>query len=351
MILDLECLTDLLPLLGSLLVVPPLYPSLDEFSDLPLDVKEFILAWHRRTLAWIRRYGLHDGRDLLCYTELPIARLREWKRLGSPWWTHITYMVVHYDYSHLVTNLIALILSASGSVYAEVGALGVYATFLGGGICATTLGTTFSIGNEPNKPGTLAWDGTWNSFSSRLSSLFSAPYLGQNHRQLHCGCSAGVAALQGLSLGFQMQHLCALALSVVGDLGRACHDALAGSRPRKAIAASSSLTSAYRFLFGLRDGEGGVDGGRRRRDCPSSRATKQELVWQSVSVAQLVYLIWKEYQLAVRPGRGRTAGSDSLSVPFVDHSGHLAGFAFGVASYGAIAVARTAASSSSSFLK
>ena len=208
-----------------------------------------------------------------------------------------------------------------------------------------------AIGNEPNKPVTLAWDGTWNSFSSRLSSLFSAPYLGQNHRQLHCGCSAGVAALQGLSLGFQMQRLCALALSVVGDLGRACHDALAGSRPRKAIAASSSLTSAYRFLFGLRDGEGVVDGGRRRRDCPSSRATKQELVWQSVSVAQLVYLIWKEYQLAVRPGRGRTAGSDSPSVPFVDHSGHLAGFAFGDASYGAIAVARTAASSSSSFLK
>ncbi len=125
---------DLLPLLAGLLVVPPLAPSARSLSYLPVELQEFILAWHRRSLHWLRRacatllrHPIRDGRDLV-FSQQQVER-------KGRWWSVVTHLFVHADYGHLASNLLGLFFAAAGP-RRDFGAATAYGVFFGGGVFA-----------------------------------------------------------------------------------------------------------------------------------------------------------------------------------------------------------------------
>jgi membrane associated rhomboid family serine protease len=135
--------------------------------------------------------------------------LKYTNKASGRWWTVVTHMFLHQDPEHLFQNALVLIPSG-GSVANNFGVLSTYAIFLGGGIFAALEGHGREYQDKQQWSRKLALPdysgriGEWWDKSVRRAAPYLGKYLSNNS---YMGCSAGVAALQGMNAMVWLEQL------------------------------------------------------------------------------------------------------------------------------------------------
>lgn len=157
-------------------------------------------AQYNRRNPYLFPINYDDLTKNFCYSEM--AAFDEGR-----WWTTVTHMWLHGDLQHLQSNLTVLI-PAGYAVTKQFGIIHCWGVFLGGGIFAALegwgrdfqnkqrLATTFAL---PKELGAVSkwWDDGVRRF---------APVLAK-YTNVYFGCSAGVAALQGMTVMVWIEQL------------------------------------------------------------------------------------------------------------------------------------------------
>jgi membrane associated rhomboid family serine protease len=138
------------------------------------------------------------------------------------WWCALTSIFVHQDAQHCVSNIFGLLANGS-SVYQHTGVLGMYLTFLGGGVLGnmnvyanrqelqSRLSSSLALSSHsgPNRSPTSLISDSWNALVDSATAV-ATPHV---HRYMnYCGSSVGVTALGGASFMFSLCELLNLSL-------------------------------------------------------------------------------------------------------------------------------------------
>ena len=198
-------------------------------------------------------------------------------RHGSQWWTILTHMFVHQNRDHLISNALTMIPSAF-AVSKNYGILATYTVFLGGGVFAALQSQDYQIqqawsktfafpfANYEHAKGIGQW---WDRNVRRASSWF------EKYVIRYCGCSAGVAALEGMQIMIWLEQI------------------------------------AFALVFPNRD--------------PPVPTNGLSLILTAVNVVSLLTCYANEMHYL---SSGTRYG--------IDHAGHLAGFCFGLGCFGVV---------------
>jgi len=141
------------------------------------------------------------------------------------WWTAVSPMAFHHDYDHLRANLLGQIL-LQGLVRERLGNIGLYVTFIGGGIYSALVdhfeGGVFHLFHwrgdklpQPQSNPLPRWfrgSNVTSWFSSKITGFFKDVTSGarnwfQRHLRFECGSSGGVFSLMGASFMSHMEYL------------------------------------------------------------------------------------------------------------------------------------------------
>lgn len=265
-------------------------------------------------LSGLKSVAPIELRDLLMewYSKLPPRFSTQWYALSLmhdqnqkelvPVESFLTYMFVHSDFTHLLSNLTVAFQSGI-PVQQEFGTLGMYALFVLGGVAA--------ILPSPLHNAQLAVfnRATADSIVSSVGGEYLPVFM---QRSLH-----SAASFVGSSISNIFPRL------ACGSSGAVC-----------AITGAQAVIYAQRCFKGLNILSGKRSTPAHGKPAAMSKADIRDLAWTSFSLWRIVHYITSELELVILSPEDaanivQTEGLFGLLA--TSHSGHVQGFAFGAA--------------------